>query len=346
MSKFYICNTENRSGISRYAEDFYNLILAPNSYVHLQPSDVDQHFLDKLGANTYFHLELGAGQFPECDLLIKLIDYGFKNINITLHDPPFLTFPFYRFNIPLLNQLSRGFDWYFNTFGATKRVLKKCGNIYVLSQKGRRSVKCRYGLTNVRCIPHIVDPKKVETIPLDGTISDILFFGFIGPRKGLDYALRLHAKLQTILPGIKLHVIGEATAAKTAKYFESLKSQFNSGVIYHGFVPESGLDAIFNKVAHVFLPFQEYGYLCPASGSVFNALRRGRIVWTNPVNAIGEVINDEINGIFFASDIDVDAKRFISLTSSLSDVRVLSEAALATARAFGTENVAFKPFVS
>jgi glycosyltransferase involved in cell wall biosynthesis len=303
---------------------------------------VDQHLLDKLGENTYFHLELGAGQFPERDLLIKLIHYGFKNINITLHDPPFLTFPFYRFSIPLLNQPSRGFDWYFNTFGATKRVLIKCRNIYVLSQKGKRSVESRYGLTNVQYIPHIVDPEKVETIPLDGTISDILFFGFIGPKKGLDYALRLHAEIQKISPGIKLHVIGEATAAKAAKYFESLKSQFHSGVIYHGFVPESELDGIFNQVAHVFLPFQEYGYLCPASGSVLNALRRGKIVWTNPVNAIGEVINDEMNGLFFASDIDVDAKRFISLSSSVSDVCVLSESALATARASGTENVAFK----
>jgi glycosyltransferase involved in cell wall biosynthesis len=341
VKKYYVCYTNSRSGISRYSEDFYRLILEPLLYEHIQPSVINQIFLEKLSKDTCFHLELGAGQFAERDVLMKLIKCGFVNINVTVHDPPFITFPFYRFKSPILNRLSRGFDWYLNAFGGTKRALAKCNTIFVLSQKGKHIVESRYGLTNIQYIPHIVDPGKVARDPLDGSTSDVLFFGFIGPKKGLDYALRLHAEIQKDLPGIRLHVIGEAIGSKATKYFEFLKNKYDSNVIYHGFVNESDLDGIFNQVAHVFLPFQEYGYICPVSGSVLYALRRGRVVWTNSVNAIGELVISEQNGMFFSSNLEVDSKKFLSISSSVANLQTLSEAALASAQSFGPKNLAF-----
>ncbi len=332
----------SRSGISRYSEDFYKLILAPLSYEHLQPSTVDHGFIEKLERDTCFHLELGAGQYAERDVLIKLIEYGFININVTLHDPPFITFPFYHFKSQILNRISRGFDWYLNTLGASKQLLKRCSSIYVLSQAGVMKIEARYGLTNVQYIPHIICPEKIVSTPLKSDNQNILFFGFIGPKKGLEYALRLHEEIRKKSPEIQMHVIGEAIGKRALKYFEKLKKEYQSGVIYHGYVAESDLNEIYDQVAHVFLPFENYGYICPVSGSVLNSLRRGKIVWTNPVNAVEELIYDGVNGLFFSSNINEDALRFSSFLTEFSSLIALKKQALLTAGTFGADNVAFR----
>lgn len=299
--KYYVCNTASRSGIARYAEDFFKCVLEEKGYTLISPAALTAIFLSQCDSETRFFFELGAGQYAEKKALLLTLQKGFK-ASITLHDPPFVNFPYLQVKGRVLNKLSRGIDWYFNTFGLTRAVLKKCETIYVLSRKGEKLLHDRFGALNTKYIPHVVSSKKISKKPLTGDEKNIMFFGFIGRGKGLDYALQIHSLIVRDNPEVEMHVVGEAADQSAKAYLECLKKRYKENVNYHGYVPEERLDALFASVAHVFLPFYEYKYVCPTSGSVISALRRGKIVWTNPVNSVPELIEDGRNGVFFRND--------------------------------------------
>jgi glycosyltransferase involved in cell wall biosynthesis len=330
VKKIHVCNTTSNSGIARYAEDFFNVVLRPCGFIQMSPECVTNELLATLLKDTAFHLELGNGQFAERDSLKRLIATGFNNIDVTIHDAPWITFPFYRSDYSIINQISKAFDWYLNTAGATGRLLQRCRHVYVLSRQGKDLLEKRHGLTNVYYIPHVIDPQKIWNEPLTNDCKDILYFGFIGAKKGLEYALELHSEIRKNDSGIRMYVIGQVASSKAQCYFDRLKVKYFDGVSYLGFVPESELDDLFSKVGHLFLPFLPYKYWCPCSGTILGALRRGRIVWTNPVNAIPETIHDGVNGLFLSGDVRKDAKQFTSITSQRADVLQLSNAAIQT----------------
>lgn len=332
VGKYHVCNVASKSGVARYADDFFRVVLQKNGFSQIYPEHVTNEWLAKVPVDSVFHIELGGGQFAERNTLIRLIGRGFKKVDVTIHDAPWVTFPFYHSEYSILNQISKAFDWYLNTAGAAGRLLKRCRRVYVLSRQGKMLLENRYGLTNVHYIPHVIAPDKTWQEPVRADCSDILFCGFIGATKGLDYALALHAEIRRLKPEIRMSVIGQAFDCKAQAYLDRLKARYSDGVSYLGFVQEADLDAIFSSVGHVFLPFLQYKHCCPCSGSILNALRRGRIVWTNPVNAIPEIIQDHVNGRFFSGDIRKDAEEFMSIATRRVDSLRLSLAAIETCR--------------
>uniref|UniRef100_C6E0L1 Glycosyl transferase group 1 n=1 Tax=Geobacter sp. (strain M21) TaxID=443144 RepID=C6E0L1_GEOSM len=331
MRKYHICDTSSISGISRYAEDFYRVLLKPLGFEQLSPELVNTDWIATISKDCVFHIELGVGQFAERNALVSLIVAGFENIDVTIHDPPWITFPFYRFLNPLFNQISKAFDWYLNAAGITGKILKGCRAVYVLTRRGRDLLESRHGLKNVSCIPFVIPSDKIWANPLvGGGSNDILYFGFIGPNKGLDYALAVHSEIRRRNRDIKMYVVGQPTNSKAQYYLNKLKNTYSDDVYYLGFVDEANLDSIFSRVAHVFLPMKEYKYFCPCSASIIASLRRGRIVWTNPVNAVDEMIQNGSNGRYFTGVISDDADIFISLISKKEELRRMSIAALTT----------------
>ena len=113
-------------------------------------------------------------------------------------------------------------------------------------------------------------------------------------------------------------------ALRGKQFLSNLKETYSRNVIYHGFVDEGDLYSIFGAVGHVFLPFKQYKYTNPASGSLINALKRGRIVWTTPVNSTEELIKHGQNGFFLSGNIDFDKQSFMDASNNpclLNDVR-------------------------
>ncbi|MFA7403367.1 MAG: glycosyltransferase [Pelobacteraceae bacterium] len=328
MGKYHICNTNSNSGIVSYGDDFFRIVLQNKGFCQISPENITREWLKTLSKNTAFHVELGSSQFSGRNALICLIDCGFENIDVTIHDAPWVTFPFYHSRYALLNQLLKAFDWYFNTAGATKRLLKRCRHVYVLSQLGKTLLEQRHKLTNVLYLPHVIDPDKIWRDPINTDCRDILFFGFIGAIKGLEYALAVHSELRKFIPDIRMYVIGEAFNNKAQSELDRLIDTYSDGVTYLGFVRDSELDGYFSRVSHVFLPFLPYKYWCPCSGSILNALRRGRIVWTNPVNAIPEIVRDGVNGQYFTGDVGMDAAKFLAVTGQREKLLQVSTSAI------------------
>lgn len=337
ISKYYIYKTKTKSGITHYADDFYAVVLKERGFIQIDIEAVNNQWLGNLSRETVFHIELGNGQFAARDTLILLLKNGFFNVDVTVHDAPWITFPFYSSNCNFINQVSKAFDWYLSTFGVTGRCLKKCRHVYVLTQKGKSLLEKRHGLANVQYIPHIINPDKIWNEPLIAGCNDIMFFGFIGANKGLEYALELHTEIRKHNPNVQMCVVGEAFNSKAQSYLNKLKVKYSEGVCYLGFVEADELEEIFLRVGHVFLPLLPYKYWCPCNGSILASLRRGRIVWTNPVNAIPEIINDNFNGRYFSGNLYNDAKEFLLLTDKKADLTNLSKAALHTCNAMYLE---------
>jgi glycosyltransferase involved in cell wall biosynthesis len=328
--KYHLCTTASRSGIARYAEDFYNVILQKNGFVQISPENLNSEWLATLPKETVFHVELGNNQYAERDALICLLENGFVNVDATVHDAPWVTFPFYRFENRLLNQLSKAFDWYLGGAGATGRLLRGCRRVYVLTQMGKTLLEERHNLKNVSYMPHVIDPDKIWSDPVNSDCRDIVFFGFIGANKGLEYALAVHSEIRRQSPDVRMYVVGEAFNQKAQYYFDKLKEEYSDGVSYLGFVPEPDMDAVFCKASHVFLPFLPFKFWCPCSGSVLHALRRGRILWTNPVNAVPETVRDGVNGRYLSGDARKDANEFIAMIGNSPELARLSLAAIQT----------------
>lgn len=330
MRKYHVCDTTRKSGIARYGIDFHAVVLGPLGYTLIDPRDVTPALLDTCPPTTPFHVELGAMQFEECDALLRILRSGHCQVDATLHDPPFLTFPFFHFESEGLRQLSRGIEWYLGSFGFQDRTLRRLRRVFVLSQSGAESLKTK-GIRELQRIPHVVAPDTIWASAHSGS-RDIAFFGFVGPSKGIEYALELHERIDATQPPVHMHVVGEATGKAEKKFLARLRSRFRSRVTYHGYVPDAQLDSIFASVRHVFLPFEEHKYFRPTSGSVINSLKRGRVVWTTPANSVAEIITHRHNGMFLTKQIDTDAAAFLALASQPAELDILGENALETAR--------------
>lgn len=329
-NRFHVCDVSRRSGITKYAMDFHRQVLEPLGYELTPPQDLKAQLRDAPAAAA-FHFQMGAGQFEERLALSQVLDAGFANVDATLHDPPFLTFPFYAFRSPILMRMSRAFDWYLNSLGQQRRTIAQLRTAYVLSAEGAASLS-RQGALNVTHIPHLVLPEEI-TWNAGAATEDLLYFGFIGRGKGLEYALALHEELLRLAPELKLHVIGQAMGARDKAYFDDLKARYAKQTVFHGYVEEGALNTLFYQIRHVLLPFKPYKYFTPISGSVINALKRGRIVWTTPVNAIPELIRDGENGFFLTGDLEQDAERLVSLSQKPSRLEDVARAAFASVAA-------------
>lgn len=327
--KYYVCETNSKSGIARYAEDFYRCVLAQKGYVLVSPRAVNADLLRTCEPETAFFVELGAGQYAEKEALLQIIKGGFINVRVTLHDPPFLTFPYFKFRSHLLNRISRGVDYYLGGFGMVSRALRQCRTVYVLSNRGEMLLRKRYPTLNVERIPHVIPPEKIAKAALAGHETDILFFGFVGRGKGLRYALEFHVEITKRYPGVVFHVVGEAVDDAGRGYLSELKEKYKKNVFYHGYVSEARLDELFARVAHVFLPFSEYKYIAPVSGAALNSMRRGKIVWTRAVNSIAEIIRDGETGLFFRDEMQENMTVFSKLAETPGLAKEISRRALA-----------------
>jgi glycosyltransferase involved in cell wall biosynthesis len=331
VEKYYVCNTRKKSGIARYALDFNDLVMQPLGYTLVEPSAMTPSVLAAASPSTLFHVELGAMQFEERDALVRILRAGHRLVDVTLHDPPFLTFPYFHFRSPFLNRLSRGVDWYLGSLGAQTRSLHRLRRVFVLTDKGADSLR-RRGAARLERIPHVVSPQSIWSSASTQS-RDILYFGFIGPAKGIEYALTLHERIIESRPDVRMHVVGEAIGASEKAFFAGLQARYRRQVVYHGFVPEQDLDAVYASVRHVFLPFEEYRYFHPASGSVINSLKRGRVVWASAVNSVPELIQHRHNGVLLTKQLDADATEFLSLADDSAALDRIGANALQSARA-------------
>lgn len=310
MKKYYICRDFSDScGISKYGFAFYNSILSEKNYhvLHLNLVNVEK-LLAEISNDDIVWFEIGLASTQELNFFKKLVKKGNKNLIVTIHDAPFLEYPiikskYYFINIFLkllqIIFLRKPFDFLYNYLNYTKYI-------FTLNPKGKILLEKRFGLKNVFSIKHVLidigsPEKKIYKQP------QILYFGFIGKNKGLEYALELHKQINLKNSGVFLmKVIGKGVDEKSIDYLNDLKNKYVDHVSYLGYVDDATLDNLMHEDNVVFLPTKNYKFICPTSGSVLNSMKNLNIVFTNNVNSNECIINDHQNGFFLTGNIVQD----------------------------------------
>lgn len=327
MRKFHISSFSGRSGISHYAKDFFDFILSPRGYEQLDPELCASSAIEEVELDDMVHIEIGVNEVSAIQALYQLIDRGHRNVTVTLHDPPFISWPYFRFRSWPLNLLSKFIHLYLHNFGIGDGYFKKIGKIFVLTHAGAMKTRSRYRLSNVFHLPFLVNPGALCTSALAAT-QNLVFFGFIAKNKGLDYALELHERLLEFFPECKFFVVGDAMGGDSAAYLSNLKSRYTSNVEYLGFVDDAGLKNVFEQATIAVMPFAAYRSIIPASASILNAMAAGKVVCATSVNAISEFIQDGVTGVILRRNIESDVEQIRALLATDGAVNKLANNAV------------------
>lgn len=312
MNKYYISCFSGKSGIAHYSRDFYNLILKDKGYQHIDSSRPLSSILSMISSRDIVHIEIGIFLKREQEILFSMIRGNYKQLSVTLHDAPILKYPFREYKQGWLNKLSKIVDRVGGRNQEIRKYLEKLKSIYVLTHLGEQTLKHKFQLTNVRFLPHIINPDDLS-LPESGS-RHLSYFGFIGRNKGLEYALQLHQLLLKDYSDVHMNVIGMALGKETV-YLEKLKLKFADNVKFRGYVSENEVAALFSESCCTILPFKNYRFFFPVSGSILYSLKKGNIVFTSKVNAVPEIISDGINGLFLTGKIQKDLDLLKSVVS-------------------------------
>jgi len=324
--KYYIApNFEAQSGIAHYSKNFFELILKDKGYKHIALSSNDEinSIIQNISNDDILHIEIGLGTLTERELLFKLLDLKDVIIDITLHDPTHLKYPYYEFKSVFLNKVSKFVQHYFNFFGFGREYYKKIRTIYVLNEKGAKKVKELYG-ANSKYMPHILPKLSIDLDKKFTNKLQLLYIGFIGKKKGLDYALELHKMLLNKGLDIELKIIGKPVDKSTLQYYEELQYKYSKKTNFLGYVSNYELKSNLVQNNIVILPTIDYKYICPTSGSVLNALQYGNVLLTTNANAITEIVKEGYNGFYLSNNLDNDVQMLQDLITNDSKLKEVS----------------------
>jgi glycosyltransferase involved in cell wall biosynthesis len=331
MKKLHVASFSGRSGVSKYASDFFDLVLRDRGYERLDCGQLGEAGAKAINLDDLVHFEIGINEEAEIKLLYHLIKHGHRNIDVTLHDPPFIRWPYFRFQNQLLNSTSKFIHLYLRNIWIGESPFHKARRFFVLTQRGCRSMRRRYDLKNVFFLPFVLNPKDIsEPGPMGG---NMLFFGYIAKNKGLDYALALHEGLRADYPQSRFLVIGDAAPAREAADFLcQVKERYSRNVDYLDYVEDLKLGASFDRASIAILPFSAYRSVIPASASVLKAMAMGKVVFATNVNAVAEYIRDGETGYLLTGNFEKDLERLRGIMRSPCKLEAVARAAVSYLR--------------
>jgi len=272
------------------------------------------------------HAQVGVNEGSEIALVYALLSRGCRSVDVTLHDPPFLRWPHFKFRNRQLSTVSKFFHLYLRNLGIGTAELRRIRRFFVLTEKGRDTVQRRYGFTNVHYIPFVMPVERIQD-PVPSP-PNLLFFGFIAANKGLDQALELHSRVLAALPSTRFFVVGDAIEPVGAAYLADLRCRYTTNVEYCGFVEEAELQAAFSRSTVVLLPFRAYHSVIPASASVLGAMARGKVVFTTNANAVTQFISAGRTGCLLSGSRDHDVRALVDMLSQPAEAHRIARGAV------------------
>jgi glycosyltransferase involved in cell wall biosynthesis len=171
--------------------------------------------------------------------------------------------------------------------------------------KGASLTAKSYPGANVKAIPFVSIP--IKPAHQNKSVS-LIYTGFIGKKKGLDYALKIHCELMKEFAFLRFKVVGTAVDEISRNYLKSLSNRYESQVDYLGYVDDRSFIKLLSEGNILLLPTENYKTICPVSGNVINALSAGSVVVTSRANANEEVIENGSNGYFLSGVANEDVQ--------------------------------------
>ncbi len=196
----------------------------------------------------------------------------------------------------------------------TRLTLRFASRILVHSQASKRILADEYGYPDDRItvIGHGIEQPLMmsrsgakEILGFEGK-KVILNFGYIHPKKGIEYLIRAMGDVSRTHPDTILVIAGGPHVSHTAdphefhQYLQKLTHTINevdaerSVVLRAEYIPDDLISLYFSSADIVALPYiEQFG----TSGVLARAMAAGRAVIATRVNPFFEVIEDGVNGL-------------------------------------------------
>ena len=322
MKNFYISSKNGDSGIFKYSQDFYELILKEKGYIFVDSKQSVSTILSLISSKDHVHIELDIFQKNEIEIFFLMLKANYRHVSVTLHDAPLIKYPFYEFKNPLLNTISRLYDKYFNNFRMAITYMKKIKAIYVLSKKGLEAVRRKYHVENVYLLPRIINSTEIKKNTLSN--NNFIYCGIIDRNKDIEYSLLLHQQLLTKYPDIAFFIIGIPSETEKS-LFHSLKEKYQKNVHYYDHVQEEKLNDIFDQATFALLSFRNYKFPYPSNGRILENLKKGKIVLTTKVNGTAEIIENGRTGFYLSGVLKTDTEALTQIFNNKALLETVKE---------------------
>jgi hypothetical protein len=214
MKKYYISSLKGDTVLSRYSNDFYELVLRDKGYIFMDIAESLTDILSAVSSRDLVHIEIGT-QKKEVELLFLMLKAKYKYVSITLHDPPIIPVPMYEWKNPLLRTFARVYDRYIRRSGSAGHYIRRIRSIYVLSGENIEPIKKKYGIENVFYLPYIIDPREIEK--QNEINTNFICFNPSGSKKEIAYCRELHRCLVRQDPSVNVYVADVLTGLKKGK---------------------------------------------------------------------------------------------------------------------------------
>lgn len=317
------------TGVADYASDFIDMLASRghtvdlfkgykgktgriNSYVEyleakrhvrsLAP-DIEKSGYDLIYAEFAHNAQFEYWYLYHLKRTLPSLRYGF-----TVHDPPVLVTGFKK--LPLMadgklsRYLSRTLD-FFNYRNIFFRFIIRDAFINILTKRGRDVFErgC-YDRRKAYYLPHVVnlaDNREKGKRPA----RNIYFFGYWGPRKGIDLLIDAFDVIADRYKDSRLYIGGAASKIFVkSNYVNHIHQRIGrlrhrDRVTLLGFLKKDELRMHYERADIVVLPYLDYGNTVPASAIAMNAIASGCILAASRVNAFDEYVIDGKNGYLF-----------------------------------------------
>jgi glycosyltransferase involved in cell wall biosynthesis len=302
IRRIYFCPDHSNSGVSHYAQNFYKCVAQKFGFESLSFPEISE-----LTDPFWIHLEMGHSPPAEfLPALAKLTQNPRVHTSITIHDPPYTGFEglagkFLRNMAPsLADELIRVVD---------RKIYSKA-SFLTLSQKAKKKMS-KLRVENVSVIPHVVNDDDFCDPDSKRDLNSFVFFGYISPLKGIEYAIDIFSRIHSLHPEACFHIIGEGDE----KYLEKLKEKVSRSAIdnvhFYGYLDEPSALRILDSCSFALLPTEEFHWV-PVSGSLLTVIKRGVIPFTTDVNAHSEVVSSGQTAFFLEKNIQKDVSLILS----------------------------------
>jgi len=311
MKKFYISSKKDISGIGKYSQDFYQFILKEKGFIHIDSAEHLSTILTTIASEDHIHIELGVFHKKEIEILFTMLKANYRNVAVTLHDAPFIKHPYYEFKNPGLNRISKFIDKYANSFGGPNPFVRKIKAIYVLSKQSIETVKQKYQVEQVYYLPYIINVSELEKKEINN--KNFVYAGAMN--SSIDYSLLLHQQLMARFPDSRYYIMTSSTEKKNP-FFESLREKYTQNVYYVNCVSEKELHETLNQATFALLFFKKTDYFPSVRESVFNNLKKGKILFTNKIRALMELVENGKNGFFLSGELKSDVETMTKIINN------------------------------
>ncbi len=304
IRRIYFCPDDSNSGVSHYAQNFYKCVAQKFGFEYLSFPEISE-----LREPFWIHLEMGHSPNAEfVPALAKLAQNPWVHISITMHDAPYTGFE------GLAGKLLRYISPSALADGLIKVVDRKIyskASFLTLSQKAKKKMS-KLQVENVSVIRHVVNDEDFCDPGSKRDLKSFVFFGYISPLKGIEYALEIFSKIQAKHADASFHIIGKADE----RYLEKLQEQVSRNAIgnvhFYGYLDEPSALRILDSCTFALLPTEEFSSWVPVSGSLMTVIKRGVIPFTTDVNAHSEVVSSGQTAFFLEKDIHKDLALILS----------------------------------